>query len=141
MPIGLLPSDIFSVKSSLDADRESRVTFKVRAVSVADVRKIGQLRREASEQKTFEAENSKLNEALLVGIVGWDLPQPATDEGFDAALTLSQKYQLSAELSVLSLMSEVDRKVQRLSEISAPVISARPVAEENATIPQPLQAP
>jgi hypothetical protein len=126
--IGFSPDDVFDVRSSIDEGREDRVTWRVRAVSVADVRTIHRLRGEAQREATFEGENAKLNAAILVGVVGWSLPDPLTAEALDRELSTPQKYALSAEYATLVNLDELEKKASRSRPASGAGSSAKGAA-------------
>lgn len=139
MPIGITPDDVFDVYTSLDEDlpQEKRVRFRVRAISAADVRRVGRLKREANEQQNIDAENDKLNEAILVGCVGWSLPKPFDAASLDEELTPQQKYLLTSEYPGLLFACEVEKKVSRLRQASAARLSARDASAEGASTSLP----
>ncbi len=110
MPIGYSPDDVLEFESTIDEGQPSRIRWKSRALSVADVRKVGRLRREASAAADFDKEQSLLNEAILLGVVGWDRPEPLSPEALDNALTVKKKYDFAAEYPTLLFLSEYEKK-------------------------------
>lgn len=74
MPLALDPSETVPVYLKYDQRKpiESRPAFIFHFLTSAELRKIRRLRREASEAKDDEdAVEAKVDEILLVGLVGW----------------------------------------------------------------------
>lgn len=133
MPIGYSPDDVFEVQSSIDKGCETRVGWKVRAISVAEVRKVRALCKEAGSVPDFEDEQRLLFQALVIGIVGWNRPEPFTGDAMDALLTPEQKYTLAREYPSLLYLAEQEKKVSRLQPASAAALSVKDAGTVNAT--------
>jgi hypothetical protein len=110
MPIGFSPDETFWVKCPSTGE----VEWCVRALSVADVRRLHKAFDEAINAKLTE-ENAVLNAAILSAVTGWrgdGLPEFGAD-GLDH-LTYEQKYSLLVELPHAATIGEREKKASRL---------------------------
>lgn len=132
MPIGYSPDDVLEAKSSIDKHLANRITWKMRPLSVAESRKVKRLVRESSEADSLDSEQSKLNEALAIGIVGWDRPEPYSIEAIDSLLSPEQKCTLADEYPSMLFLAESEKKALRLRQASAAAASAKDAGTDNA---------
>jgi hypothetical protein len=120
MPIGFSPDETFWVKCPSTGE----VEWCVRALSVADVRRLHKAFDEAINAKLTE-ENAVLNAAILSAVTGWrgdGLPEFGAD-GLDH-LTYEQKYSLLVELPHAATIGEREKKASRLQRKSDAASSA-----------------
>jgi hypothetical protein len=137
MPIGIDPNDTFSVKSSIDSHLpdEQRAVFKVRAISVYEERRIRRFLEEALAAKTLDEQNGKLNDALCVGVVGWEnVPYPFSPEGLDKAFSATQKIDFIKEYPHLVAIGEIEKKASRSRQVLGAEKSANPAGAESVTM-------
>lgn len=134
MPIGYSPDDVFDVEASIDEGKPVRVKWKLRAITVAEVRKVQQLLRESFD-RSFEVEQDKLSQAILIGVIGWDRPEPFSIEALDAFLSVEKKRTLAEEYPLLLYLSEREKKVWRSRQQLDAANSAKPAVGAVKTSP------
>lgn len=93
MPIGFDPNDTCLVMlNCVDKEKpdDRRAKFKVKFLSSRQVKQMAKLRDEALNAIEPEEQDAKLNEALLIGLVGWEglagddgKPLPFSPESLD----------------------------------------------------------
>jgi hypothetical protein len=131
MPIGFSPDETFWVKCPSTGE----VEWCVRALSVADVRRLHKAFDEALNSKLAD-ENGVLNGAILSATTGWrgdGLPDFGVD-GLDH-LTYEQKYSLLVELPHAATIGEREKKASRLRRASEAAQSASNAKADAPTPP------
>lgn len=144
MPIGFDPNEVLpEIMCGFDKHLEEskRVRLGLRALSFAQVRKINSLRKLASESQDQEQENTLLNQAILIALAEWkNVSHPLNEAGLDEAFSTEQKYDLTKNLSSLTMLAELEKKALQSQQASAASASAKD-ALPSASTPQTPPAP
>lgn len=147
MPFALDPNETAPFTLASDRGKPGAPVFLFHYLTCRELRRVQQLRQEARAISDNTASMAKVDEAILIGLVGWENvtdrkgnPIPFAPDRLDDVLSTSDKWEMVFEYPSVLTASEMDRKKSLWQSASDAALCAEDAAPA-ATIDPPATNP